>query len=71
MVLNTLIIDTCNPLLFLQFEIVPEEDPQNAIVASSALTCHSNLLKAIASVRYQSPPLDMRWLCLIGVFGIN
>ncbi|XP_029922907.1 transforming growth factor beta regulator 1 [Myripristis murdjan] len=34
-----------------QFEIVPEEDPQNAIVASSALTCHSNLLKAIASVR--------------------
>ncbi|XP_008424213.1 transforming growth factor beta regulator 1 isoform X1 [Poecilia reticulata] len=32
-----------------QFEIVPEEDPQNAIVASSALTCHSNLLKAIAS----------------------
>ncbi|XP_047450800.1 transforming growth factor beta regulator 1 isoform X2 [Mugil cephalus] len=33
-----------------QFEIVPEEEPQNAIVASSALTCHSNLLKAIASV---------------------
>ncbi|XP_077397868.1 uncharacterized protein LOC144033558 [Festucalex cinctus] len=33
-----------------QFEIVPEDDPQNAIVASSALTCHSNLLKAIASV---------------------
>ncbi|AWO99381.1 putative transforming growth factor beta regulator 1 [Scophthalmus maximus] len=33
-----------------KFEIVPEEDPQNAIVASSALTCHSNLLKAIASV---------------------
>ncbi|CAN9511543.1 unnamed protein product [Ophioblennius macclurei] len=33
-----------------QFEIVPEEDPQNAIVASSALTCHSNLLKAIAAV---------------------
>ncbi|XP_034023871.1 transforming growth factor beta regulator 1 isoform X2 [Thalassophryne amazonica] len=33
-----------------QFEIVPEEDPQNAIVASSALTCHSNLLKAVASV---------------------
>uniref|UniRef100_UPI003AAA3FBE transforming growth factor beta regulator 1 n=1 Tax=Centroberyx gerrardi TaxID=166262 RepID=UPI003AAA3FBE len=37
-----------------QFEIVPEEDPQNAIVASSALTCHSNLLKAIASVRSKS-----------------
>ncbi|XP_061137716.1 transforming growth factor beta regulator 1 [Syngnathus typhle] len=33
-----------------QFEIVPEDDPQNAIVASSALMCHSNLLKAIASV---------------------
>nr|XP_019950837.1 PREDICTED: transforming growth factor beta regulator 1 isoform X1 [Paralichthys olivaceus]XP_019950838.1 PREDICTED: transforming growth factor beta regulator 1 isoform X1 [Paralichthys olivaceus]XP_019950839.1 PREDICTED: transforming growth factor beta regulator 1 isoform X1 [Paralichthys olivaceus] len=33
-----------------KFEIVPEEDPQNAIVASSALTCHSNLLKAIAAV---------------------
>ncbi|XP_070761390.1 transforming growth factor beta regulator 1 isoform X1 [Enoplosus armatus] len=37
-----------------QFEIVPEEDPQNAIVASSALTCHSNLLKAIASVSSRS-----------------
>ncbi|KAM6932863.1 transforming growth factor beta regulator 1 isoform 2-T2 [Lycodopsis pacificus] len=37
-----------------QFEIVPEEDPQNAIVASSALTCHSNLLKAIASVSSNS-----------------
>ncbi|XP_030622818.1 transforming growth factor beta regulator 1 [Chanos chanos] len=34
-----------------QFEIVPEEDPQNAIVASSALTCHANLLKAIAAMR--------------------
>ncbi|XP_060929283.1 transforming growth factor beta regulator 1 isoform X1 [Limanda limanda] len=33
-----------------KFEIVPEEDPQNAIMASSALTCHYNLLKAIASV---------------------
>uniref|UniRef100_A0A3Q3JC75 HTH HARE-type domain-containing protein n=1 Tax=Monopterus albus TaxID=43700 RepID=A0A3Q3JC75_MONAL len=31
-----------------QFEIVPEEDPQNAIVASSALMCHANLLKAIS-----------------------
>ncbi|XP_008279894.1 transforming growth factor beta regulator 1 isoform X1 [Stegastes partitus] len=37
-----------------QFEIVPEEDPQNAIVASSALKCHSNLLKAIASVSCKS-----------------
>ncbi|KAM8853791.1 transforming growth factor beta regulator 1 isoform 1-T1 [Synchiropus picturatus] len=33
-----------------QFEIVPEDDPQNAIVASAALTCHANLLKAISSV---------------------
>ncbi|CAM4583915.1 unnamed protein product [Leuciscus chuanchicus] len=32
-----------------QFEIAPEDDPQNAIVASSALTCHTNLLKAIAA----------------------
>ncbi|XP_067275186.1 transforming growth factor beta regulator 1 isoform X1 [Pseudorasbora parva] len=32
-----------------QFEIAPEDDPQNAIVASSALTCHANLLKAIAA----------------------
>ncbi|KAM4590392.1 transforming growth factor beta regulator 1 isoform 1-T2 [Fundulus diaphanus] len=39
-----------------QFEIVPEEDPQNAIVASSALTCHSNLLKAIASNSSSSVP---------------
>lgn len=37
-----------------QFEIVPEDDPQNAIVASSALMCHSNLLKAIASVSSKS-----------------
>ncbi|XP_042270395.1 transforming growth factor beta regulator 1 [Thunnus maccoyii] len=37
-----------------QFEIVPEEDPQNAIVASSALTCHSNLLMTIASVSSKS-----------------
>ncbi|XP_029964045.1 transforming growth factor beta regulator 1 isoform X2 [Salarias fasciatus] len=37
-----------------QFEIVPEEDPQNAIVASSALTCHSNLLKAVAAVSFKS-----------------
>uniref|UniRef100_A0A8C1X536 Transforming growth factor beta regulator 1 n=1 Tax=Cyprinus carpio TaxID=7962 RepID=A0A8C1X536_CYPCA len=34
-----------------QFEIAPEDDPQNAIVASSALTCHANLLKAIAGRR--------------------
>lgn len=34
-----------------QFEIVPEDDPQNAIVASSAQTCHANLLKAIVARR--------------------
>uniref|UniRef100_A0A3B3SMX1 Transforming growth factor beta regulator 1 n=1 Tax=Paramormyrops kingsleyae TaxID=1676925 RepID=A0A3B3SMX1_9TELE len=33
-----------------QFEIVPEEDPQNSIVASSAQTCHANLLKAITAI---------------------
>lgn len=55
MVLLTHVVQYCPP----QFEIVPEEDPQNAIVASSALTCHSNLLKAIASVRYQSSPLRL------------
>uniref|UniRef100_H3CCT3 Transforming growth factor beta regulator 1 n=1 Tax=Tetraodon nigroviridis TaxID=99883 RepID=H3CCT3_TETNG len=32
-----------------QFEIVPEDDPQNAIVASSARTCYANLLKVTAS----------------------
>uniref|UniRef100_A0A8C1TCM9 Transforming growth factor beta regulator 1 n=1 Tax=Cyprinus carpio TaxID=7962 RepID=A0A8C1TCM9_CYPCA len=37
-----------------QFEIAPEDDPQNAIVASSALTCHANLLKAIAAQRGKS-----------------
>ncbi|XP_054448647.1 transforming growth factor beta regulator 1 [Pteronotus mesoamericanus] len=30
-----------------QFEIVPEDDPQNAIVSSSADACHEELLKAI------------------------
>ncbi|XP_026865902.2 transforming growth factor beta regulator 1 isoform X1 [Electrophorus electricus] len=34
-----------------QFEIVPEEDPQNTIVAASALSCHAELLKAIAATR--------------------
>lgn len=37
-----------------QFEIAPEDDPQNAIVASSALTCHANLLKAISARRGKS-----------------
>ncbi|TNN01571.1 hypothetical protein fugu_010953 [Takifugu bimaculatus] len=32
-----------------QFEIVPEDDPQNALVASSALTCYASLLKVTAS----------------------
>uniref|UniRef100_A0A674BXV5 Transforming growth factor beta regulator 1 n=1 Tax=Salmo trutta TaxID=8032 RepID=A0A674BXV5_SALTR len=31
----------------IKFAIVPEEESQNAIAASSALTCHSHLLKAI------------------------
>uniref|UniRef100_A0A4W3K1L9 Transforming growth factor beta regulator 1 n=1 Tax=Callorhinchus milii TaxID=7868 RepID=A0A4W3K1L9_CALMI len=37
-----------------QFEIVPEDDPQNSIVASSAAACHANLLKAIVSARGQT-----------------
>ncbi|XP_058244564.1 transforming growth factor beta regulator 1 isoform X1 [Hemibagrus wyckioides] len=32
-----------------QFEIVPEDDPQNSIVAMSALSCHTELLKAITA----------------------
>lgn len=32
-----------------QFEIVPEDDPQNAIVSSSANACHAELLKAISA----------------------
>ncbi|XP_029812190.1 transforming growth factor beta regulator 1 [Suricata suricatta] len=31
-----------------QFEIVPEDDPQNAIVTSSADACHAELLKTIS-----------------------
>ncbi|KAM8927943.1 transforming growth factor beta regulator 1 [Pelodytes ibericus] len=34
-----------------QFEIVPEDDPQNSILASSACECHSILLKTIATAR--------------------
>ncbi|XP_066541234.1 transforming growth factor beta regulator 1 isoform X2 [Hoplias malabaricus] len=34
-----------------QFEIVPEEDPQNSIVGSSAQSCHTDLLKAITAKR--------------------
>ncbi|XP_045870713.1 transforming growth factor beta regulator 1 isoform X4 [Meles meles] len=32
-----------------QFEIVPEDDPQNAIVTSSADACHAGLLQAISA----------------------
>lgn len=32
-----------------QFEIVPEDDPENAIVSSSANACHAELLKAISA----------------------
>ncbi|XP_032282305.1 transforming growth factor beta regulator 1 isoform X2 [Phoca vitulina] len=32
-----------------QFEIVPEDDPQNAIVTSSADACHAELLKTISA----------------------
>ncbi|XP_055271946.1 transforming growth factor beta regulator 1 [Moschus berezovskii] len=31
-----------------QFEIVPEDDPQNAIISSSADACHAELLKTIS-----------------------
>ncbi|XP_053307738.1 transforming growth factor beta regulator 1 isoform X3 [Spea bombifrons] len=36
-----------------QFEIVPEDDPQNSIVSDSANECHSVLLKTIAAARYE------------------
>ncbi|KAF6083199.1 transforming growth factor beta regulator 1 [Phyllostomus discolor] len=32
-----------------QFEIVPEDDPQNAIVGSSAEACHAELLTAVSA----------------------
>ncbi|EPY88773.1 transforming growth factor beta regulator 1 isoform 4 [Camelus ferus] len=32
-----------------QFEIVPEDDPQNAIVSSSADACHADLLRTISA----------------------
>ncbi|KAM5312727.1 transforming growth factor beta regulator 1 [Glossophaga mutica] len=32
-----------------QFEIVPEDDPQNAIVSSSAEACHAELLTAVSA----------------------
>ncbi|KAG8563893.1 hypothetical protein GDO81_016235 [Engystomops pustulosus] len=36
-----------------QFEIVPEDDPQNSIVGSSAADCHATLLKNICAMRGQ------------------
>uniref|UniRef100_A0A3B3R1V7 Transforming growth factor beta regulator 1 n=1 Tax=Paramormyrops kingsleyae TaxID=1676925 RepID=A0A3B3R1V7_9TELE len=50
-----------------QFEIVLEEDPQNSIVASSAQTCHANLLKANTAIRYRC------WMCPSGAefFGYS
>ncbi|XP_036894215.1 transforming growth factor beta regulator 1 [Sturnira hondurensis] len=32
-----------------QFEIVPEDDPQNAIISSSAEACHAELLTAVSA----------------------
>lgn len=46
---SCVVYETKYGVLWLQFEIVPEDDPQNSIVASSALSCHSDLLKAIAA----------------------
>ncbi|XP_004605198.2 transforming growth factor beta regulator 1 [Sorex araneus] len=41
-----------------QFEIVPEDDPQNAIVSSSVDVCHAELLKTIsATMRKLTPNL--------------
>ncbi|XP_069803551.1 transforming growth factor beta regulator 1 [Dendropsophus ebraccatus] len=36
-----------------QFEIVPEDDPQNSIIANSAASCHAALLKNIGAIRGQ------------------
>lgn len=36
-----------------KFEIVPEDDPQNSIIANSAAECHSALLKNIGAARGQ------------------
>ncbi|XP_038363328.1 transforming growth factor beta regulator 1 isoform X2 [Canis lupus baileyi] len=42
-----------------QFEIVPEDDPQNAIVTSSADACHAELLKTISAAIYQWVKFDV------------
>ncbi|XP_073440970.1 transforming growth factor beta regulator 1 [Dendrobates tinctorius] len=34
-----------------KFEIVPEDDPQNSIIANSAADCHAALLKSIGAMR--------------------
>ncbi|CAM9758805.1 unnamed protein product [Lampetra fluviatilis] len=39
-----------------QFEIVPEDDPQNPIVASSASACYANLMRATLAARGKSVP---------------
>uniref|UniRef100_A0A8C8YGX9 Transforming growth factor beta regulator 1 n=1 Tax=Prolemur simus TaxID=1328070 RepID=A0A8C8YGX9_PROSS len=39
-----------------QFEIVPEDDPQNAIVSSSADACHAELLKTISATTGKPMP---------------
>ncbi|XP_006057701.3 transforming growth factor beta regulator 1 isoform X2 [Bubalus kerabau] len=42
-----------------QFEIVPEDDPQNAIISSSADACHAELLKTISAAIYQWVKFDV------------
>ncbi|XP_076702348.1 transforming growth factor beta regulator 1 isoform X5 [Callospermophilus lateralis] len=42
-----------------QFEIVPEDDPQNAIVGSSADACHAELLRTISATNYQWVKFDV------------
>lgn len=39
-----------------QFEIVPEDDPQNAIVSSSADGCHEELLRTISATAGKLTP---------------
>lgn len=39
-----------------QFEIVPEDDPQNAIVGSSADACHAELLRTISATKGELMP---------------
>lgn len=39
-----------------QFEIVPEEDPENTIVSSSADSCHAELLRTISATTGELVP---------------